>query len=419
MNITRFAVSALVYADESVVRRLVAQERLRFFGSPHVSTVPSSTFSELPDEQRPVEQIMSAVTYDAVPEVNTEPSESVKQVIAGLETESEHVACPPTSPVPGVDNVPVEFRVNAKLRATVCMAVILYGFPFETDTRTVSNHVWQPFADQQDSNAGALLPTLFTDVIFRDMVAQFAPDLDVPEPQLLRRYIESFLLPHCLQLCVNGNGPTTRGARGSEGKYETAYGVSLHPEPTSPHPTPIPDPCMALAEHSLEALGLANAILRRVRLLRTCQHLCRGGEAVAATLAQVVRSKQLSCLHDMPVWWCPWIHDVGLVLHAATNGLFSVIPDRARHALFAPQAVQTHLASVVTSNASLFPTARHSTPQQVTEWTTRQAQKFPTLNQLERRLAFVCRRATLDYAASDPTRFDCIPMFDHGGWPRN
>jgi hypothetical protein len=55
---------------------------------------------------------------------------------------------------------------------------------------------------------------------------------NVPSLDIVSEYMESILLPHCLRVCVMGNGPSTRNARGSKGKFETAYGISNYPEYT-------------------------------------------------------------------------------------------------------------------------------------------------------------------------------------------
>jgi hypothetical protein len=413
MNITRFAISSLIYADAKVVEKLIEVERQRFFGDEDSRKQQVDTTMASPSQDDAV------VTSPPPPPATDNKQDSVDAIAQTDATVNES-----TSPVvhehqsaEQATTIPMEFRLNAKLRATVCLAIIFYGFPTADEGVVVSNDLWRAYLDHIGSTENPKPAILFSLTKFREVVTRLAPDLDVPDAITLQHYIEDFLLPHCLQLCVNGNGPTTRNARGSEGKYETAYGVSLHPEPMSPHPSPLPDPCMAIQEHSMEALGQANAILRRVRLLRTCQHLCSGDSALVETVTQqVVRSKSLLALKDMPVWWCPWIHDVGLLIEAATSGLFSVVPDRTRHPMFSPEALQKSMYSSLLAEKCL-PAARRSSPEHVTLWLFQQAQKFPTLNQLERRLAFLCSKATIDYA--DENRFDCIPMFDHGGWPRN
>jgi hypothetical protein len=126
-------------------------------------------------------------------------------------------------------------------------------------------------------------------------------------------------------------------------------------------------------------------------------------------------------LSDMPVWWCPWIHDVGLLIQAASEGLFSIIRQRDEHVVFSCRSVQQFLFTSFIADEHALPAARLTPPDQVTLWTERQAATFPSLNQIERRLATFCAEATVDLDDDDiaTARFHNLPMFDHGGWPRN
>jgi hypothetical protein len=430
VNVTRFAISGLVYAEHSWVKSLIESENLRFYGeaSPSklketISFKEEKVVIESDTEQGTIEP--EAVQGKSAKEQEGSNEDSKRQETAP-ETESpSHVS--QLEPVDPVERMPAVFRENAQLRAHICLAVAFYGFPAEPEDSTVvmSSDMWS-YLKQASGSGDVNAPNLFNDEAFRQVVIAMAPDVDVPDAPRIREYVEGMLLPHCLRYCVNGNGPTTRSARGSQGEYETAFGVSLHPEPSEMHPSPIPDPCLNLEEHSLEALGIANAILRRVRLLRTCVHIARGGMS-SQSLETLLQSKAF-CGHSMqhmPVWWCPWKHDIYLVLRAATYGLFSLIPSRSLDPIFAPRTVhQSLLASLEAaksnpkSSPESFPSAvRHSTVGELNAWAERQASRFPSLFQLERRMAFLCSQATVEVASE--ARFDCIPMFDHGGWPRN
>ncbi len=110
---------------------------------------------------------------------------------------------------------------------------------------------------------------LFKAERFLYLVKEIGGDIDIPDFETIKDYVELYLLPHCLRVSMMGNGPTTRNARGSKGEYETAYGTSLYAEHTRNLQSPLPDPCLPLGEHSLEALATASAMIRRVRLVRT------------------------------------------------------------------------------------------------------------------------------------------------------
>jgi hypothetical protein len=422
MNVTRYAVSGLLYAESHWVQQLLDTEHLRFFGDEVSNANVSSPATKISETSAACaeavvlgpatsgeendEEIKDAATKEEG--VETRIDDDILEQPGDAVTHVETVV-----PVDPVERIAVVFRVNAKLRANVCLAVIYFGLP-SSDDLTVQSELWAHYQEQSESPMIESPPLLFSYNDFREKIAQLAPDLDIPDSETIRSYIESVLLPHCVRLCVYGNGPTTRGARGSEGKYETSFGVSLHPEISKSHPTPLPDPCMCLQDHSLEALGQANALLRRVRLLRSCQHICADSSLFKKALT-VVCSDTFDSIEDMPHWWCPRIHDTCFLVQAAKKGLFAVIPDRASHSIFSADAVESRLYQSLCKSKDQV--VQRSTPAQIARWTRRQAQRFPTLNQLERRLAFLCARVTSNVMSEK--RFDCIPMFDHGGWPRN
>jgi len=436
MNVTRFAISGLVYAEHSCVEELLESERLRFYGNRPEEKNKESSRSGAPCEastdRTPVdtngtaESAKSAAidgaseTKSAAP-AKTESGDTVKgQETSSEQPEADHgssnrppeektKACTPIDPVELIDDT---FRQNAKLRATVCVAVIFYGFP-SSEPATVNNELWQALQSPTESTVPE---ALFSVHAFREVVATMARDVEIPEAGALQKYIERVLLPHCLRLCVSGNGPSTRNARGSEGDYETAFGISILPEPSQPQPSPLPDPCLSLQQHSLEALGFANALLRRVRLLRSCIHLCSTKTEVPMnTIVSVFRSKDMGQLQGMPVWWCPWIHDPAILFQASTRGLFSVITERSSHTVFSLEALRQFLYKSV--GAHSLSAVQHSSPEQISAWVAHQANNFPSLNQLERRLGSLCSLLTADLQCE--ARFDSIPMFDHGAWPRD
>jgi hypothetical protein len=480
MNVTRFAVTGLVYANAHCVKALLVSENLRYYGTEDVLAVsrsgsgvdPSSSEGRIsttsmesrsepesaanPDghvgpekiDMSPTEALVKPekaegrsepANVDMPAEASSEPTQELvlaepekiwlTSTMVEIESEAgEGHAEPdkvdkqdiPNKPL-GID--PTErmnelFRQNAKLRANVCLAVLLYGFPSKSEAcENVHPGLSNIVLRHTGGGHGSCSDLLFDGAKFRECLVRMEPDLDVPEVGELFTYVENFLMPHCLLLCINGNGATTRNARGSRGDYATAFGVSVHPEPSQPHPSPIPDPCLGLHEHSLEALGHANALLRRVRLLRSCVFLGSGKEIPVDDIVEVVRSDFIGHLEDMPVWWSPNIHDVALLVQAASEGLFSVIPYRLHHAIFSPKAVQESLYSLfVTSQRAMHPINRTS-PEIVAEWARTQSAVFPSLNQLERRLAFLCSSATAQ--VRHEARFENVPMFDHGGWPRN
>jgi hypothetical protein len=406
MNVTRFAISGLLYSDFPNVKALMISERLRYFGKEDVTctTVSNSNNDYISVENTKIRDGdhgsvgQSRTTAPNITDESWMHSSSRPTIIA---------------PIDPIETIPDVFRSNTTLRACVCVAVGFYGFPLPTQSN-LDISLWEYTYSENNSTSTELLDL----PKFRAIIMKLDSTIDVPDIDALQLYVETVLLPHCLRLCVYGNGPCTRNARGSHGDYETAFGLSTHPEPSLPRPSPLPDPCLRVQEHSLEAIGFANAILRRVRLLRSCVYICSlECEISVTTLAAKAKSMVMCCsLHEMPIWWCPWIHDIALLLHSATNGLLSLIRGRTDHPIFSTRAIENFLHSKVASDKSMFHITDNLDNENVTNWCERQATTFPTLYQLERRLGLFCSELTVD--VSDERRFDYIPMFDHGGWPR-
>ena len=220
-----------------------------------------------------------------------------------------------------------------------------------------------------------------------------------------------------------GNGPVLSEARGSSGKYTTAYGTSLYPEHTEHLQSPLPDPCLDLSDHSIQALGAASAILRRHRIMRAAMKLASG----AAPLSQIDKILHSSfirkSMEGLPVWWCPWIHDAALLVHASTRGLFSIVKDRKSEECssspFSHKGIVKHIHSTFIAGDDGLPRSivEQSSFEDSSTWVELQARDFPSMNVLERRLAFLCSQAT-EFLSEDE-QYDNLPMFDHGSWPRN
>jgi hypothetical protein len=383
MNLTRFAISALVYADSGHIQQLLSDEQAKSYGKPE-------TNSKTPEEKA---------------------SDS-----------GEKANKPSRAPVEFAELVPMPFRVNAKLRAAVASAVLLFGYTSkETSAMSVSKPLWTALQEQSGAFRGKEPDSLFSLDDFLTRVKSFADNEELPDAEHVSEYVEKVLLPHCLRLCIMGNGPSTRNARGSKGEYDTAFGISQYPEPSKEVQSPLPDPCLPLEEQSLEAVAYASAMLRRARLMRAAVHLVSGGVPVDQ-LDNVARSSFMcKNLDGLPLWWCPWVHDVALLVHAASHGLFAIVRDRETDAwdsVFCQKSIVQSMYSTFVTVENVLPKAivEKSAPDDTSDWIDLHAAEFPTANVIERRLAFLCNQAT--FTLSGELRYDNLPMFDHGGWPR-
>lgn len=429
MNLTRFALSALVYADRSCVDELLEIERARSLaknesdpkvGESTKSDEPPTANRETDHPQN--ENVKSELDVPEVTTVENVGSSIMVTEAQKIEGKSEEIV-PKEDGKESMDVSPVpESLKDPRLRASICLVLLYYGYPHANSGKSrVSKPLWDSTKDQESDP-----DHLFDDERFRGLLEEFVwaydDDCHFPDIATIKRYVESCLLPHCLRLCVMGNGPVLSEARGSSGKYTTAYGTSLYPEHTEYLQSPLPDPCLDLSDHSIQALGAASAILRRHRMMRAAMKLASG----AAPLSQIDKILHSSfirkSMEGLPVWWCPWIHDAALLVHASTKGLFSIVKDRKSEecssSLFSHKGIVKHIHSTFIAGDGLPRSiVEQSSFEDSSTWVELQARDFPSMNVLERRLAFLCSQAS-EFLNEDE-RYDNLPMFDHGSWPRN
>ncbi len=390
MNLTRYAITGLVHAREACAAELLINENLRYYGAEDVQSASRMTSREvdLNGEEKKTQSSGSQPDTD-------------------IEKARKFEGVDPTNRIPSV------FLSNVELRATICVAVLFLGFPLKSDEAKVNPTFLEDLSRDSGVAVDSQSHSAFSQESFRQRIVTALPSCTVPGIAQLAIYVEKFLLPHCLRLCVNGNGSSTRNARGSHGDYATAFGVSVHPEPSKPQPSPLPDPCVSLENHSLQSVGYANAILRRIQLLRSSIYVCSERSEVVKDLTL---SESMGYLKDMPIWWCPWVHDRALLVQAASGGIFSVLKNRGEHPVFNSKTIENFLLAKLNETSITGLPVQNTDPQKAAAWAKKHSNEFPSLFQLERRLAHLCSKATV--GAHDDYRYDSVPMFDHGAWPR-
>jgi hypothetical protein len=425
----KFALIALAHAEECHLATMLSNERTKYYG------VASN--SKILDSNR-------EVLARSVSSIGQSGSDEDQQTAAStnIEVESEHLATTSIhsandtfglanvegDPSPGRKNLmmPLPFRESAELRAGLCMIVCYYGFPSSNnDGMRVNEALWTNNSFKEDGSDDEPPRFLFQTSLFCSMLKDRCKGIEIPEWGVIVEYLENAFLPHCLKLCIYGNGSSTTDARGSKGNYETFDGSNRYIEPSEKLQSPLPDPCLPLKEHSIEAVGMACAILRRCRLMHCLTNIA-GGAITCDDLKKISRSPVFrQSMDGLPVWWCPWIHDLALLVHAGTRGLFSVIEDRRRGIMmhgtpFSPQALSEHIQSTFFSERSQAISnlvVSTATVEDKVIWIKSCEDEFPSMNVVERRLAFLCALATEKLEGDK--RFHNLPMYDHGGWPRN
>eukprot|EP00980_Cylindrotheca_fusiformis_P012454 scaffold3054_cov129-Cylindrotheca_fusiformis.AAC.18 len=436
MNLTRFAISALIHADTNCVDQLLEYERSWNYSKnvaldEELNHAESDTKSDTDSKTAEANgKVKSEKPVDGNGDESKAGSDNAKAEAtseAGTkeerETKSESsVSLEIDEKIEEIAQVPTAFAENSKLRATICVAILHYGlFCTVKENNRVSKALWATTREHCGEFDESAPPLLYNAERFRHLIEELGDLSNVPDKESIEEYVVSWLVPHCLRLCLMGNGPTITDARGSNGEYETAYGTTLYPEHTENLQSPLPDPCLDLSEHSIEALGTAYAILRRARLMRAATNIA-SGKTPLDEIDEILRSPFMrKSMDGLPVWWCPWIHDAALLVHASTRGLYSILKDRKSDEITSPfsrSIIRQHMyATFLAENALPSSITEASPPEDSTAWIELQASDFPSVNVLERRLAFLCAKASEHLDGND--RYDNLPMFDHGGWPRN
>lgn len=308
------------------------------------------------------------------------------------------------------------FEENVTERANICVLLLQHGSPLFRDEKSFSKvhlSVWAALYGDDDGEDEVESRKFYNMKKFvHNLNNSNNNGVDIQE-ESTANYINQVLLPHCIKLCLNI--PST-----------TQKDITL---------SHIPDPYVPLSHHSHEAIRRASAILRRVKLMKAIRFIVGGGVSVEVVLNFLKGSKMRSNLNGLPSWWCPWIHDLGLLVYAATHGLFGLFTDihenqfKEEDQVFGTEAIMNHIRIIFFDGKDgLKPALPRSllssiSEEQKQQFLQDQTKQFPEQNLIEQRLAFVCSELTeiaADMNARNQMaewRFEMLPMFDHGGWP--
>uniref|UniRef100_A0A7S1B9C3 Uncharacterized protein n=2 Tax=Corethron hystrix TaxID=216773 RepID=A0A7S1B9C3_9STRA len=238
------------------------------------------------------------------------------------------------------------------------------------------------------------------------------------------KYLEDELLPHCVRLCLQG----VRGKWSS--KTELPHNlknddlgkiVSIHDHELRTQLSPLPDPWLPLSHHGDGAITRALVLLRRVRLLK-CVRWITGGNVPRAKLVAFLRGTFMRrSVIELPVWWCPWVHDLALLVGTASFGLLSLKKMRTPGlgiAQITKPAIEKFIREVFVEGKKL---PRHilKCSDAVETWVEEEKHKFPSAMTVERRISMMCSKLSEKYAhkIDGDSCYNELPFFDQGAWP--
>ncbi|KAG4047419.1 Chromodomain-helicase-DNA-binding protein 6 [Phytophthora cactorum] len=153
--------------------------------------------------------------------------------------------------------------------------------------------------------------------------------------------------------------------------------------------------------HGLKARNTAWVTMRRTQLLEDVLDIL---STKRVALEAYLKSGQENLVTDMPVWWCPWIHDLGVFYGMARHGVYGwerIMLDRQLP--FHRQAREHHIRTVFLEGTSTFrPLYRHhfESTAEMNDWFLRVMNEFPSLSILERKVETICAAVLEEFGSS-------------------
>lgn len=161
--------------------------------------------------------------------------------------------------------------------------------------------------------------------------------------------------------------------------------------------------------HGLKAKHVALLILRRMRLYRATHYVVTQKKA---ELLDYLKSDEGRNVDELPVWWCPWIHDYGLMMGIKKYGVAAWRQIRDDASLpFHPSQIQKHIRMVFlqgNSETNEAPKANDAFPTRssLTLWFKSAADEFPSASVLEFRIQHICALLTRELPHEDANRME-------------
>lgn len=162
----------------------------------------------------------------------------------------------------------------------------------------------------------------------------------------------------------------------------------------------LPEPLVDITSHSPATQNLCSLFMQRQRMLHAIRFiLCR----YPAGMRTFLREHAGTYTIGMPVWWCPWIHDIALMVGCLKHGylnLEKILTDEESPFFF--ENLEQHIYRVfVYGTATHAPAAAgvFSSPEEAREWVSKATLVFPLPYELENHLMQVLSELTKHLAA--------------------
>ena len=397
--LTRFGLGGILQAEDSVIESLLGTSLKE--STKNGSNQGHTIVNEKGANADPDMKVAATVSGETTKEVENQPANKL------------------------LSNQPVwqYIKDNATLRASLCTVVAMGGYPSSLkhdEFVTVSAELLSelnrnpalvppiPFSCLSSPTPVNKCPFFSMDDAFSPLFKRAGIEWS-DNKESLDEYFQSVLLPHCLQLCLTLAEVQTKAAS-EQGKMDVYLG-----RPSYKHLSPLPDPFIPLEQHSEEAVAYAYAILRRTRLVKAIKFIVGGGVPLHILSeflhGQVLQSQTMG----IPVWWCPWIHDLGLLVNAALYGLGSITTVLPLQQSYIERHVRETFIDGTADRKPALPKCflDKASKEEIDAWVDMHSKQFPTFHVVEHRLALICYHLTV----GTDVQYDHVPMFDECGWP--
>jgi len=294
--------------------------------------------------------------------------------------------------------VPFSREVNGpwkcpRNRARLCLALLSLGsfdsscmfirYDLLTYFHCTNLDLFEEVNDRSSTDAARRL------LSFSDVSSLYKFD-DVSENDLVS-YAENILLPYCILLNIHKKKKTDF--------LELNCTQSFLPEPMLP-----------LELHSSGAFFRAAAIVRRYRLCEFVRILVSDERVSIDVIKESLKLNAVDSADDLPIWWNPMMHDLGLILCSAKFGLFGILslnrissikfPTISPARVFCIDSIEQHIRSTFFDEVQRHGKNRNGLPatfveqhcNDVEEWISVQKNLFPSADVIERRIARVCSK---------------------------
>lgn len=115
----------------------------------------------------------------------------------------------------------------------------------------------------------------------------------------------------------------------------------------------VPNPLLPLSDHHFTAKGLCQLFVIRQQILRTIGIVLK---TCLNELLEYLRSPNGRVVENMPIWWCPWIHDLGLLVGIEKHGFLMLQKIFSDSELpFNQKYLRAFIQKVFISGTSFFP----------------------------------------------------------------